>query len=99
MNIPEEAVEAAGKAGREAAYWHAGGGKPALSWDKTWPTDRDLYRSVARAALEAAAPLLMAQALQEMAETFEPMNTEPIKSWHPHDVAELLRWRAADITP
>lgn len=83
MNIHEEAVEAA------AAAWE---------WSCEQGKAGPGYRDAWSAALEAAAPLLMAQALREMAETFDPLDTDPIKSWHPHDVAELLRWRASDIT-
>lgn len=92
MNFPEEAIEAAAQEAHAEICEE--------SWEDCSDADWGYGKcwKAALAALKAAAPLLMAQALREMAEAFEPMDADQIKSWHPHDVAELLRWRAADIT-
>ena len=58
MNIPEDAIKETAKA--LMAY----GWGPA-KWDQSPEAFRSEYRGLARAALEAAAPLLMAQAWNE----------------------------------
>jgi len=59
--IPAEAVEAAAKAiyGLGVPDWH---------WDERDKELQDLYREDARAALEAAAPYIRAQAIEDAAE-------------------------------
>ena len=58
MNIPEEAVEAAAE---RLHFWSG----HVVEWKSMHEAAKDGWRAEARAALEAAAPLLMAQALRE----------------------------------
>ena len=73
MNISKEAIEAAEKSLRDEGLDDVG--NPPHGWRCEYP---DLYpgyctcvTDLARAALEAAAPLLMAQALRDSADDFK----------------------------
>ena len=67
MNIPEEAIEAAARVAFPSAWeeaewrnaWHAESYRAHMKWARKRALDQ------ARAALEAAAPMLMAQAWNE----------------------------------
>jgi hypothetical protein len=71
VNISDEAIEAAAK-GLAAQKWPTAIGV----WDSFGQSMKDDFRDQARAALEAAAPHLTAQALNEAADAFEnlPVN-------------------------
>lgn len=86
MTVSEEAVEA----GARASYEHANFGAP---WDECPQEWRASYGDSIRAALEAAAPFIAAQALEEAAEGW----------WLRDDVQDRfgawswLRLRAAEL--
>lgn len=66
MNIPAEAVEAAAKGAYSVGKIDAG-----VDWDHLYPTLREVYVDMARAALEAAAPYMLAQALAKDDEAWD----------------------------
>jgi len=90
--IPDEAVEAAAK-----AYYERGG----PFWADVDPAWREEEMSDFRAALEAAAPHLMAHALNEAAGAFENLPSRegsPVPAWDRATAVERLRERAIRST-
>lgn len=67
MNISKEAIEAAARAVYGLDPWEDGSSvsAPPFAWAALGADDRRNYYPAARAILEAAAPLLMAQAWDE----------------------------------
>lgn len=93
MSITDEAVEAAAK----ALCGGEGGGDPCGT---TWESSKGItYLTLARAALEAATPLIRAHALREAAQEFHdrlPDGTGNGRAYNAHKVAQILRGRAEE---
>lgn len=96
--IPEEAVEAAAE-----AIWHSA--YPNTAWNNGRENIASIYRTRARAALEAAAPTIAAQALRDAADNAGPddddIYCDAIVSdpYYIGEAADWLRARADKLAP
>ena len=96
MPVTDEIVEAAARAYHEAASEAVAG-----SWDVSTPRIRERGLARARAALEAAAPLIAAQALRDAADremaAWESVPMSPDWMEAIESVCETLRARADEM--
>jgi hypothetical protein len=95
MTVPDEAVEAAAR-GLATHKWPTAIGV----WESFGQGMKDDFRDQARAALEAAAPFIAAQALSEAADKFHarlPDGTGNGRAYNSYQVAQILHEQAESV--